>query len=104
MTSWRTDCEYAASRCFSSVLRRAFSALHSIRKSHDQLYSLGSAENLKRRAWSRSTSDLSRIIGAFGDDQTKECPGATIPALPQLVSDATMGCLSMTVTSCPSLC
>jgi hypothetical protein len=42
--------------------------------------------------------------GARGEDQTKEWPGAIIPALPKLAPDATSGLRSMTTTSWPSRC
>ncbi len=44
---------------------------------------------MKRSAWFLRTSDFSSVIGALGDDQTKEWPGAIMPALPQLVPAAT---------------
>src|SRR3954453_5287200 len=43
-------------------------------------------------------------MGALGEDHTKECPGAIMPALPQLVSAATNGCRSTITTSWPSFC
>src|SRR5690606_32306844 len=46
---------------------------------------------------------FSRIIGARGDDHTKEWPGAIIPALPQLVSSPTALRRSSSTTSWPSL-
>ena len=49
-----------------------------------------------------STSDFKRIIGARGEDHTKEWPGAIIPALPQLVSRATPALRSSNTTSWPS--
>ena len=36
-------------------------------------------------------SDFARMIGARGDDQTKEWPGAIMPALPKLAPEATSG-------------
>src|SRR5258707_13901131 len=63
----------------------------------------GSALSLSRNACPSTKSDFSRIFGARGDAHVYECPGATRPALAKLVSSATPGWRSITVTSRPSL-
>jgi hypothetical protein len=49
-----------------------------------------------------ANKDLSRIIGACGEDQANEWPGAIMPALPQLVSSAGPALRSTRMTSWPS--
>jgi hypothetical protein len=92
-----------AMRCLRSVLLRAFASVHSARNCSDHVYSRGSVEKRNRSAWSLRNSDFSRIHGARGEDQTKEWPGAIMPALPQLVSCATPGLRSSSTTSWWSL-
>jgi hypothetical protein len=69
------------SRTLRAVLRSAHSVLHSFQNRHIHDQNAGSRLGRKRSAWSLRHSDLTRIMGAAGDDQAWLCPGANSPAL-----------------------
>ena len=73
-----------------------------MRNNHTHDHRRGSALSFNRNAWSSLNSDFNRMPGAFGDAHAKAWPGASSPALAQLVSDAAAGCRSTRVTSWPS--
>ena len=94
---------YWARRSFTSVFLRARSAVHWRRNLIPHQAMPGALNGFTRSAVSSTVSDRSSSIGAVGEAQAKEWPGAIRPALPALARVATSFSFSSTVTSWPYL-